>query len=625
MRRSTIAILLALFAAGHTEATEASTQDGPCIFPFKYKGHLYQTCTTDDDTEPWCATEVDGFGEMDDWKYCYSQSPEGSAEANTCSTSNGRPCIFPFKVRRGDNFREYTTCTTADGDAQPWCATKVNDNGQMMEWAHCNSECPGVAGTNNMIVHPDNAVGNCKCGVPNAMSATRIVGGMEAQIGEYPWQVALLFSDHPDSQGCGGTLVSDRYVITAAHCTAESSASRLKVLIGDTNFAIANDTTRFIASVAEIRQHPDYNSRNTDNDIAVLVLTTPVDLAAYPNIKPACLPDTETVDDLVGEQAVVSGWGTVGSGQHLNGHLHEVTVEVFAKSNCGAHTSRMTENMMCAGLMEGGKDSCQGDSGGPLVAKNNDDNNGAATLVGVVSWGFGCADVNAPGVYADVAHFVKSGWLSSVLTDLETCPPPASSDWFPGSTSSGPPPSPTTTSPPDPITMPPPSAGCMEEGSMPGTYLKKYNKFKTSSKQKCYTRCMDDPDCEYWTLQRRGRGSPNCRLYKMKMVKSSKFISGRKHCIDRANEHPTPSLSAECKETVSVPVERLAFYRKIQQVWDEQECHSYCMDDPDCEYWAWKTRSDYHCRLYGVEMVTNLNFITGSRFCSSKDEPYMLA
>merc|ERR1711962_924812 len=358
----------------------------------------------------------------------------GSSKASiTCSTPKG-PCIFPFKAEAENGLiREYTTCTTADGDAQPWCATKVDSNNQSTEMAYCNTECPGVTVTKTMYVHPDNAVNNCKCGVPNTMRAsTRIVGDDEVKIGEYPWQVALLYGDSPDTQSCGGTLVGDRYVITAAHCT-ERDPSAIKVLIGDTNLAIANDTTRFIKDVAEIRQHEDYriNYVSVENDIAVLVLSTPVDLAAYPNIKPACLPDTETVDDLVGERAVVSGWGQDGSGQHLNGHLRKVTVDVYGKTNCGKHTDEMTEDMICAGMMEGGKDACQGDSGGPLVAKNDKDNDGAATLIGVVSWGFGCAEVNAPGVYADVTHFVKSGWLSSVLTDMQTCPPPASSNWSP--------------------------------------------------------------------------------------------------------------------------------------------------------------------------------------------------
>merc|ERR1712121_120874 len=256
-----------------------------------------------------------------------------------------------------------------------------------------------------------------------------------------------------------GTLVSDRYVITAAHCTANLSPSQINILIGDTNLAVANDTTRFISSLSEIRQHPQYNPSNLENDISVLVLSSPIDLYSYPNIKPACLPTTETVDDLIGENAVVSGWGTVGSGLHQNSHLHEVTVKVLGKSNCGSHTSGMTPDMFCAGLLEGGKDSCQGDSGGPLVAKNENDNNGAATLVGVVSWGYGCAAVNAPGVYSDVSNYVQNGWLNSQLSNINTCPPPSSSDWSPAgssapSTVSIPPLFSTTTPTPTPSTTP---------------------------------------------------------------------------------------------------------------------------------------------------------------------------
>jgi len=479
----------------------------------------------------------------------------GRTSEAACSTPKG-PCVFPFKFRD----RLYRTCTTSDGDTSPWCSVQTDGAGNHIQgqWGYCNSECPGVQGTNNMYVHPDNEVGKCSCGVPNVMTATRIVGGEEAGIGEYPWQVALLFSDSPASQGCGGTLVSDRYVVTAAHCTnGATSASQLKVLIGDTNLAVANDTTRFIASLAEIRQHPGYNPQSLENDIAVLVLATPIDLTAYPNIKPACLPATETVDDFVDELAVVSGWGRVGSGEHLNAHLNEVTVKILGKTNCGDATPLVKEDMVCAGVLEGGKGSCNGDSGGPLVVKNEVDNNGAATLVGVVSWGLsvGCAFPNAPSVFSDVAHFVENGWLTATLSDIQTCPPPSSSDWTPGASST----------PPSSSSSAPPSSSPSTPTATPSTST------APSTTPPPTTPSTTPPP------------------------------------------PTTPPFSSACFEERTHP-KRLVF-EKVSGVSGADECHGACLADPDCVYWAWKTRRGKHCRLYRVALKPNNNFSSGPRHC----------
>jgi len=163
--------------------------------------------------------------------------------------------------------------------------------------------------------------------------------------------------------------------------------------------------------------HPSYNSRNSDNDYAIVRLSRDVTFSNA--VLPVCMPDTGKNYDNV--PATVTGWGTLSSGGSQPSVLYEVDVNTQSNSRCSgsatAYSSNdITSNMICAS--NPGKDSCQGDSGGPLVTLEN---SRYYSLIGVVSWGYGCAQSNAPGVYARVTE--KMQWINS-NTQGATCAKP---------------------------------------------------------------------------------------------------------------------------------------------------------------------------------------------------------
>jgi len=291
--------------------------------------------------------------------------------------------------------------------------------------ALCSMECIKSAATAAPTPPPTTGTPeDCKCGL--AQRTTRIVGGVNTEVNEYPWQAGLV-SKGGSYVWCGGSLVNSRWVLTAAHCTVGDSPSSIQVLLGEHDYNIDHEADHIRADVSSIKNHPDYNSNTLDNDFSMLKLSVAVNFGSHPHIRPICLPTTDT-STYAGDTATVTGWGTTSSGGSLSSTLREVDVTVMSNSNCkndyGYWSSDITSQMLCANVVGGGKDSCQGDSGGPLVTASG--GNGVVAgqnyvQIGVVSWGIGCADANYPGVYARVTS--QLSWIQENMDKAgSTCP-----------------------------------------------------------------------------------------------------------------------------------------------------------------------------------------------------------
>ncbi|KAF4073354.1 hypothetical protein AMELA_G00257940 [Ameiurus melas] len=238
------------------------------------------------------------------------------------------------------------------------------------------------------------------CG--EAVGEDRIVGGKDTTIESWPWQVSVQW----DMQHlCGGSLISTRWIISAAHCFSgrNKELSQWRVVLGQTYM-----TSSGAVSVESVLLHPAYNSVSRDYDIAMVRLAS--DVLPGATIHPVCLPPYQ-LSIMAGEELVVTGWGVQQEKGHLSNVLQKATLPLIDRSVCSnasIYGSGVTPRMLCAGFLKGGVDSCQGDSGGPLVFLSS-----RWQLVGVVSWGGGCARKNQPGVYTDVRQLLN--WIYSIM------------------------------------------------------------------------------------------------------------------------------------------------------------------------------------------------------------------
>uniref|UniRef100_A0A8C2SW66 chymotrypsin n=1 Tax=Coturnix japonica TaxID=93934 RepID=A0A8C2SW66_COTJA len=233
----------------------------------------------------------------------------------------------------------------------------------------------------------------CGCGVPAITPVirgyNRIVNGEPAVPGSWPWQVSL--QRYGNFHFCGGSLISEQWVVTAAH-------SGLSVCLGLSACPAL--------PLPQVFKNPKYSALTIRNDITLIKLATPAQLNA--RVAPVCLP--QATDDFPGGMTcVTTGWGLLNSkDENTPAILQQAALPLLTNAQCKEYWGfRIYNVMVCAGA--DGSSSCMGDSGGPLVCQKD----GAWTLVGIVSWGSSTCSTSTPGVYARVTELRE--WIDSVV------------------------------------------------------------------------------------------------------------------------------------------------------------------------------------------------------------------
>ncbi|XP_076067696.1 phenoloxidase-activating factor 2-like isoform X2 [Oratosquilla oratoria] len=294
-------------------------------------------------------------------------------------------------------------------------------------WVECPinylPEIPGVCCRNPTSAYQP----ELQCGVRNyKLLDTRIQSpGLEvneAGFGEFPWQALLFFKN--DTFKCGGTLVGERWVLTAAHCLFGYYAHDFRVRLGEWQVNSYDEPQPYKDfDVKSLYLHPNFKRGPLFNDVAVIELSESITYEYH--INRACLPSLQAgVPSSYGKRCFASGWGKDSFTGAYQTILKKVDLPLVNNVDCQAllrktrlgRFFRLDHSFLCAGG-EAGKDSCTGDGGGPLVCED-EAHEGRYSLVGITAWGVGCGTENIPGVYADVAKAYD--FINSVITGTYT-------------------------------------------------------------------------------------------------------------------------------------------------------------------------------------------------------------
>ncbi|XP_002930546.1 coagulation factor X isoform X1 [Ailuropoda melanoleuca] len=246
----------------------------------------------------------------------------------------------------------------------------------------------------------------------DASSLVRIVGGQDCKDGECPWQALLV---NEENEGfCGGTILSEFHILTAAHCVQQAKKFTVRVGERDMDKEEGNEVAHEVELAV---RHNRFVRETYDFDIAVVKLKTPITFRM--NVAPACLPQKDWAESTLMTQktGIVSGFGKTHEKGRPSRTLKMMEVPYVDRNTCKLSSSfSITQNMFCAGYDSKPEDACQGDSGGPHVTRFKD----TYFVTGIVSWGEGCARKGKYGVYTKVTNFLK--WIDKSMRGRSTAP-----------------------------------------------------------------------------------------------------------------------------------------------------------------------------------------------------------